>query len=137
MPLTPSQIVLEKMLANDPFSQWLGIEVETLEAGYCELRMKVRPEMCNGFGIAHGGIAFSLADSALAFAANSMGQHALSLDTSIQFMAPIKVDTTIRATTEQLSQTKRTAFYAIRIEYEQQLVAYFKGTVFLKESSWE
>ena len=137
MMLTPEQIVLEKMLANDPFSQWLGIKVDTIQEGFCRLSLTIRSEMCNGFGIAHGGIAYSLADSALAFAANSMGYHAVSIDTSIQYLAPLKINTTIWATTEQLLRTKRTAIYTIKIEDEHHLIAHFKGTVFIKDTTWE
>ena len=62
--------VVEKMITGDAFSQWLGIEILEITKGYCKLKMIVRKEMTNGFDIAHGGISYYLADSALAFAAN-------------------------------------------------------------------
>lgn len=62
------------MLQHDRFTQWLGIELLAVDKGYCRLQMMIRDEMCNGFGIAHGGICFSVADSALAFASNSHGK---------------------------------------------------------------
>ena len=65
--------VVDKMINGDAFSQWLGIEVLEITEGSCKLKMTVRKEMTNGFNIAHGGISYSLADSALAFAANSDG----------------------------------------------------------------
>lgn len=67
-------IVKDCMLNHDSFSNWLGIELVEISEGYCRLKMKVRQEMTNGFNIAHGGIAYSLADSALAFASNSHGK---------------------------------------------------------------
>ena len=75
--------VVDKMLSGDAFSKWLGIEILEISSGYCKLKMKVRKEMTNGFNIAHGGITYSLADSALAFAANSYGTQSLSIETSI------------------------------------------------------
>jgi acyl-CoA thioesterase len=68
--MKPNEIV-HKMFDNDAFSKWLGIVVEEISEGKCVLSMTIRKEMTNGFGIAHGGITYSLADSALAFAANS------------------------------------------------------------------
>ena len=60
--------IANKMYEQDAFSQWLGIDIEDVTEGYCKLKMSVRKEMLNGFQIAHGGIAYSLADTALAFA---------------------------------------------------------------------
>ena len=75
--------VVDAMFDNDSFSQWLGIERSTVEEGRCVLKMKIRKEMLNGFQILHGGIYYSLADSALAFAANSYGIKSVSIETSI------------------------------------------------------
>ena len=75
--------VVDKMMDGDAFSRWLGIEVLEISEGFCKLQMKVRDEMTNGFAIAHGGIAYSLADSCLAFAANSYGIQDVSVETSI------------------------------------------------------
>ena len=75
--------VLDTMYNNDHYSKWLGIERITIEPGRCILRLKVRKDMLNGFAIAHGGITYSLADSALAFASNSHGRKAVSIETSI------------------------------------------------------
>ena len=75
--------VVDKMMSGDDFSRWVGIEVLEITAGFCKIQMKVRDEMTNGFDIAHGGIAYSLADSCLAFAANSHGIQAVSIATSI------------------------------------------------------
>ena len=76
-------IIKNKMYANDEFSKWLGIEILKVGEGSCQLKMTVRAEMTNGFKIAHGGITYSLADSALAFASNSHGRQAVSVETSI------------------------------------------------------
>ena len=74
---TPSEIV-QLMLDDDRFSRWLGIETIELSKGHCILRMTINSSMLNGFSIAHGGITYSLADSALAFASNAYGNQAVS-----------------------------------------------------------
>src|SRR4051812_41613260 len=87
--MTPAEIV-DTMMRLDYFSQWLGIEVLEIKEGACALSMVVKKEMLNGFGIAHGGITFSLADSALAFASNSKGRQSLSIETSISHFISVK-----------------------------------------------
>ena len=64
-----ARTIISKMMAADAFSQWMGIEIIETGPGKVVLEMKVRPEMVNGFGVCHGGVTFSFADSALAFAA--------------------------------------------------------------------
>lgn len=129
--------IIDTMMGKDLFSQWLGIERLEEREGYCRLRMTIRPEMCNGFGIAHGGITYSLADSALAFASNSPGRHAVSVETSISHIKPLKAGELIIATAEEKSDGSRLRIYEVRIEKEdRELVALFKGTVFRKETEW-
>ena len=82
---------------HDAFSKWLGIEVIAVEAGFATLRMTVREEMTNGFGIAHGGISYSLADSALAFASNGGGNQSVSLETAIHHLKPVQSGDTLEA----------------------------------------
>jgi acyl-CoA thioesterase len=80
-----AQQVVTKMMEHDAFSQWLGIQVLEVKEGYSKIQMTLRPEMLNGFGVIHGGIAFSLADSAFAFACNNRNNLSLALDVSITF----------------------------------------------------
>ena len=129
--------IIDQMLEKDYFSQWLGVQrMEEME-GYCRLKMIIRGEMCNGFGIAHGGITYSLADSALAFASNSHGKHAVSVETSISHIKPLKEGDTIIATAEEVSCSNQIANYLVRVENEnQELVALFKGVVFRKDTLW-
>src|ERR1041384_4028345 len=93
--------VIDEMMSKDLFSQWLGIERLAEGPGFCTLKMTVRKEMCNGFNIAHGGISYSLADSALAFASNSHGKQAVSIETSISHIRPLKTGDIIIATAEE------------------------------------
>ena len=129
--------VFRKMYDNDAFSQWLVIEVVEVKDGYCELKMTVRKEMLNGFQIAHGGIAYSLADSALAFASNSHGRKSLSVETSISHTMSVKEGDVLTAITEELSLSDKIGVYLITItNQDNQEVAYFKGTVYRTSKEW-
>ncbi len=123
--------VVDKMMADDAFSQWLGIEVVDIKPGYTKLEMTVRDEMVNGFGVTHGGIAFSLADSALAFASNSYGRVAVAMENNISFMKKVMTGDTLTAETEELSIGRRIGVYNISIiNQKDEQVALFRGTVF-------
>jgi len=119
------------MMEHDRFSQWLGIKCLVMEAGKSIIQMQVREEMLNGFGLIHGGIAFSLADSALAFASNAYGRLSVALECSISYPAPVNNGDTLTATAEELSLTNRIGVYQITISNQQGVkVAFFKGTVY-------
>ena len=129
--------IVQGMLENDAFSQLLGMEIKALNLGYCQLSCAVRAQTTNGFQIAHGGLTYSLADSALAFAANTRGQQCMSIDTQISHIAKVQLGDTLTATCTEIHRGKRTGVYEVRIENQQQkLVALFKGTVFVSEVLW-
>jgi acyl-CoA thioesterase len=131
------QEVVSKMYDNDWFSQWLGIERVKIEAGNCILRMTVRKEMLNGFGIAHGGITYSLADSALAFASNSHGRKAVSVETGISHLVQLHEGDVITATAEEKSLSNKIAVYYITVKNQKdETVALFKGTVYRTSKDW-
>ena len=135
--MSNSQKIVNKMFDKDAFSQWLGIEIIEVNDRYCELKMTVRKEMLNGFQIAHGGIAYSLADSALAFASNSHGRKSLSVETSISHMVSVKKDDVLTAIAEELSLTDNIGVYLISItNQKKQEVAHFKGTVYRTSKEW-
>ena len=135
--MSNSQKIVNKMFDKDAFSQWLGIEIIEVKDGYCELKMTVRKEMLNGFQIAHGGIAYSLADSALAFASNSHGRKSLSVETSISHTVSVKKDYVLLAMTEELSLSDNIGVYLISItNQKKQEVAHFKGTVYRTSKEW-
>jgi acyl-CoA thioesterase len=114
----------------------LGIQVDHIESGTCRLSLTVRKEMLNGFGIAHGGITYSIADSALAFASNSHGRQAVSVDTSINHIESLREGDQITAVAKEESLKNRFAFYSIEIHSNGKLVALFKGTVYRTEKEW-
>ena len=129
--------IINKMFDQDAFSQWLGIEIIDVSEGFCQLKMTVRKEMLNGFQIAHGGIAYSLADSALAFASNSHGRKSLSVETSIAHTVSVKEGDVLTVTTKELSLSDKIGVYLITIiNQSNEDVAYFKGTVYRTSKEW-
>jgi acyl-CoA thioesterase len=128
--------VVDTMFTNDYFSQWLGIERVKVEPGHCILKMQIRKEMLNGFSIAHGGIAYSLADSALAFASNSHGRKSLSIETSISHTVSLQEGDTILATAKEISLTNKLGIYYITVTKEGNTAALFRGTVYRTSKEW-
>ncbi len=128
--------IIEKMYQGDDFSQWLGIHRLEESLGYCVLEMVVRPEMVNGFGIAHGAITYALADSALAFASNSHGRKAVSIETSINHLKTVYPGDILKAVAEETSLGHKIAIYHIKVLRGEELVAHFKGVVYRKEEEW-
>lgn len=130
--------VVEKMYSNDHFSKWLGIERVKIDQGKAILQMQIKKEMLNGFNILHGGIYYSLADSALAFASNSYGVQSVSIETSISHVKPCKEGDWIIAETEELSMSNKIGIYQVVIKNQNdEKVALFKGTVYRTSRNWE
>ena len=128
--------VVNDMLQKDLFSQWLGISIIEIKEGYSKIKMTVRPEMINGFGIVHGGITFSLADSAFAFACNNRNVLSVALDTSINFLKPVQVNDVLIAEANELHNGRSTGLYHINITNQQnETVAVFKGICFRTSKS--
>lgn len=129
--MTIHQQVVSHMMQHDAFSNWLGIEVLEVNEGYSKIKMLVRKEMVNGFGIAHGGVAFSLADSAFAFACNNRNNLSVALDTSINFLKAVQVGDELIAEANEIHNGKTTGVYLITItNQKQETVAHFKGCCF-------
>ena len=123
--------VVAHMMQHDLFSQCLGIEVLEIKEGYSKIKMAIRPEMINGLGIVHGGVAFSMADSCFAFACNNRNVLSVALDTSINFTKPVHVGDILIAEAKELHNGKSTGLYHISITNQNDhVVALFKGTCF-------
>ena len=123
--------VVSAMMARDAYSQWLGLEVTHVAPNAVTVRMLVRPEMVNGFGVCHGGIAFSLADSALAFASNTHGRVTVSIENSIRYPAPIVPGDVLTANAVEDSATRRLAFFSVTVtKGDGTVVGLFKGTAY-------
>lgn len=126
-----------QMLSLDHFSQWLGIEILACEVGKCKLGMKVRPEMLNSMGKAHGGISYSLADTAFGFAVNTNRRHSVSIETSINHIEALEVEDYITAEATLESLKNKIGFYIVEVKKGNILVALFKGVAFRTNKEWE
>jgi acyl-CoA thioesterase len=123
--------VVSRMMQDDAFSQWLGIEILEVDEGYSKIQMKLRGQMLNGLGIIHGGIAFALADSAFAFACNNRNNLSVALDTSITFTRAAMPGDVLVAEAKELHNGRSTGLYLITVTNQHnQQVALFKGTCF-------
>lgn len=128
--ITPLSVV-EHMMHQDSFSQWLKIEVLEVKEGYAKIAMMVRQEMMNGFQVSHGGIIFSLADSALAFACNNRNNLSLATDCNISFLKQVNVGDELIAEATEIHNGKSTGVYSIAVmNQHNQQVALFKGSCF-------
>ena len=128
--------VVDKMINGDAFSQWLGIEILEISEGFCKLKMTVRDEMTNGFDIAHGGIAYSLADSALAFAANSHGIQSVSIETSISHTEKVVAGDVLIAKAKEIYTDKTGIYSVVIVNQNKDMIAHFKGTVYRTGKKW-
>jgi len=123
--------VVARMMEHDAFSRWLGLDVTHVAPNAATVRMTVRPEMVNGFGVCHGGIAFSLADSALAFASNTHGRITVAIENSIRYPAPIMPGDVLTATAVQEGESRRLAFFSVTVRKgDGSVVGLFRGTVY-------
>jgi acyl-CoA thioesterase len=126
-----------KMLSLDPFSQWLGIEILDCEVGRCKVGLTIRKEMLNSMGKAHGGIVYSLADTAFGFTVNTHGRFAVSIETSINHIEALEEGDVIVAEATLESLKNKVGFYIIEVKKGELLVALFKGVAYRTSKEWE
>lgn len=126
-----------KMLSNDPFSQWLGIEILESKKGKVKLGMTIRREMLNSMGKAHGGIAYSFADTAFGFAANTHGKYAVSIETSNNHIEALEEGDFITAQSIVEITKNKLGFHVVEIKRQDEIVALFKGIVYRTSKDWE
>ena len=128
---TIHEAVVSHMMQNDFFSQWMGVEVLEVKEGCSKIKMEIRKEMVNGFGIVHGGLPFSLADSAFAFACNNRNSLSVALDVTITFMKAVNVGDVLTAEAKEIHNGRSTGVYLIHVTNQKnEQVALFKGTCF-------
>lgn len=121
--------VVDAMMKEDQASKHLGIKVQKVEPGAAIVTMTVREDMLNGFGICHGGMTFTLADTAFACACNSRNRKTVALTCTINFVAAAKAGDVLTATAKELSLSGRTGLYDIAVTNQTgALVAQFRGT---------
>ena len=128
--------VVAGMMAKDAFSQWLGIEVVEVRPRGVTVRMTVRDDMVNGFGVCHGGVTFALADSALAFASNTHGRVTVSIENSITYPRRVLSGDVLVATAEEESSSNRLGFFRVAVSRQSEVVALFRGTVYKTNQSF-
>ena len=126
-----------KMLSLDPFSTWLGIEILECEIGRCKVGLTVRKEMLNSMGKAHGGISYSLADTAFGFAANTHGKYAVSIETSINHIEALEEGDFIVAESVIEKVKNKLGFNIVEVKRGDELIALFKGVVYRTQKDWE
>jgi len=136
MPLQGEKIP-HKMLSLDPFSTWMGIEILHCEVGKCTVGMRVRKEMLNSMGKAHGGITYTLADTAFGFTANTHGKYAVSIETSINHIEALNEGDYLTAEATLDLQKTKVGFNIIEVKRGEELVALFKGVVYRTTKDWE
>ena len=123
--------VVNLMTGNDAFSKWMGVEILEIKEGYSKLQLKIRQEMMNSFGIVHGGIPFSLSDTAFALACNNRNNLSVALDCAITFSKAINLGDTLIAEAREIHNGRSTGVYLVTLtNQDQQQVALFKGTCF-------
>jgi acyl-CoA thioesterase len=125
-----------KMLSQDAFSQWLGIEIVSCEMGRCTVALTIRPDMLNSMGKAHGGISYSLADTAFGFAANTHGKYAVSIETSINHIEALEAGDRLVAESVIEKVNNKLGFNVIEVKRGNELVALFKGVVYRTQKDW-
>lgn len=134
---SPAEIV-NHMLENDAFSQWLGIELIEVQEGKCVLRCTLNNEMLNGYKIAHGGIIFSIADSAIAFTSASYGRIAVAIDHSISFINKAISGDILTVKAKTISMGFKTGVIGVEIKNnEDEFIAVVKGTVYRTSDTFE
>ena len=126
-----TDLILKTMLAKDNFSKWLGIIIDEYKEGYCKLHYTITQEMLNGFDIVHGGILFSGADSAFAFACNSHGIISVALDVHTSFIRAARAGEVMTVEATEIHTGNKTSFYDITTTNEKgEIVSMFKGTAY-------
>ena len=131
-----AQAIVDHMMHNDAFSRWLGVEVLDIGEGHCRLQLQVRAEMTNGFHVSHGGIAYAMADSATAFAANAHGEHAMSIECKMSYLKSIPQGSLLVATATEEHRSKRLGRYRVVLTSNETSVALFYGVVMFLGKPW-
>lgn len=125
-----------KMLSQDAFSQWMGIEILECEIGRCRVALTVRKEMLNSMFKAHGAISYALADTAFGFAANTHGKYAVSIETSINHIEALNEGDYLVAESVIEKVNNKLGFNVIEVKRGDELVALFKGVVYRTSKNW-
>lgn len=116
------------MFAVDRASAHLGITITELEFGHCVGHFTVRPEMCNGHGMAHGGFLYAFADSLFAGACNSPGHTAVAAQNSIHYLAPAQGGDRVDGVAVNREAWGRNGITDVTLSVNGKVIAEFRGT---------
>ena len=123
-----AQACADTMYADDRASAALGIEMVEVSVGRTVVAMTVREDMVNSHDICHGGLIFTLADSAFAYACNSENHNTVAAGARVEFLAPGRLGDRLTAVAEQVSQGGRTGIYDVSVSNQLgKTVALFRG----------
>ena len=125
------------MLSQDAYSTWLGIEILESKIGRVKVGMTIRKEMLNSMNKAHGGISYSLADTAFGFTSNTHGKYAVSIETSINHIEALNEGDYLIAECVIEKVNNRLGFNIVEVKRGNELVALFKGVVYRTQKDWE
>ena len=135
--MTRALEIVTTMLANDEFSKWLNIDLIKVKPGYCKLSVVINKSMLNGFKIAHGGICFSISDSALAFAANANGVKCYTIETSLSYHKKILLEDLLIAEAKEIDKKEKRAYYEVTVyNIQREIVSVMKGVVHVSKKEW-
>lgn len=119
-----------EMWKVDNASRLLGIKIEVTAVGASKATMRVREDMVNGFDVCHGGMLFTLADTACAFAGNSYNRVTLTASGKIHFLRSAMLGDVLTAIATEDYRGQRRGFYTVKITNQQdEAVAIFRGRV--------
>ena len=126
-----------KMLSQDAFSQWMGIEILESRVGRVKIGMTIREDMLNSMNYAHGGVSYSLADTAFGFTSNTHGKYAVSIETSINHIEALEAGDELVAECVIEKVNNKLGFNVVEVKRGDELVALFKGVVYRTQKDWE
>ena len=116
------------MYEQDHASQALGMKVLAISPGYAQMSMTVRKDMVNGHQICHGGLIFTLADSAFAFACNTYDAVTVAAGATVEFLLPGRLGDELTATAQEQSRSRRTGIYDVSVSNQRgERIALFRG----------
>ena len=127
-PQSVAEASARAMFGQDHASQALGMRILEVRPGHARLAMTVREDMVNGHKICHGGLIFTLSDSAFAFACNTYDLVTVASSGSIEFLLPARLGDELTAIAEERSRSKRTGVYDVAVRNQRgECVAMFRG----------
>ena len=126
-----------KMLSQDAFSQWMGIEILESKVGCVKIGMTIRKDMLNSMNYAHGGVSYTLADTAFGFTSNTHGKYAVSIETSINHIEALIEKDYLVAECIIEKVNNKLGFNVVEVKRGDELVALFKGVVYRTQKEWE